>query len=145
MQNKRWGITRFLVPHPDNRWFLWRILLGSLIIGLILCGVFWWYHQQFQQSLQSMGLLENEIVREELFNYLKVLKFMLAGGVVFNTFLVTLLSAYLFHKIAGPMYHLKIHLEKILSGGSTTELHFRKGDRFQEIANMLNQVLKKDQ
>lgn len=46
------------------------------------------------------------------------------------------------HSIAGPIYRLKNLSEKIASGDLTLEVKFRKKDEIQELAGVINNIIK---
>ena len=45
------------------------------------------------------------------------------------------------HRIAGPMYRLKKHMDEISQTGSLKSLKFRKDDFFQEVADSFNAIV----
>jgi hypothetical protein len=45
------------------------------------------------------------------------------------------------HRIAGPMYKLRLFLEHIRDGGEIYPLSFRDGDQFHEVASDLNETI----
>lgn len=51
-----------------------------------------------------------------------------------------LVSIFFSHKIAGPLYKLSMHLEKIRSHNRPGKLFFRKGDYFQDLAEDINKT-----
>lgn len=55
--------------------------------------------------------------------------------------MVFILFIFFTHKIAGPMYKLKTHLENIRNGGAITPLTFRDGDHFQDVAEEISLFL----
>ena len=54
--------------------------------------------------------------------------------------LITLFSS---HKLAGPIYRLKIFFEKVSQDGKVSEISFRKGDYLSDYAPIINNALKK--
>jgi len=55
---------------------------------------------------------------------------------------LTFLSCIFFsHKIAGPLYKLKKHLNEIRQNGIRDHVFFRKGDYFLDIADEVNQTM----
>ena len=48
------------------------------------------------------------------------------------------LSIFVSHKIAGPVYRLKRSLEQITAGDLALRVHLRKGDDLQDLADQLN-------
>ena len=47
------------------------------------------------------------------------------------------------HHVAGPIYHLHKHLEGMATGNLRSELHFRRRDEFQYLADTVNRLQKK--
>jgi sensor histidine kinase YesM len=54
------------------------------------------------------------------------------------TFLISIFTS---HRIAGPLYKLRLFFKKAKESGMTEELHFRKGDHFQELAVDYNDMM----
>lgn len=69
--------------------------------------------------------------RNELLLFLGMMQIALLGIV----FVVTI---FISHKIAGPMYKLKTYLTGLTNGESVTPLYFRKGDYFLDVAQVVN-------
>lgn len=57
------------------------------------------------------------------------------------TSLVILISIFLTHKVAGPLYKLKNHLLHIREGDPVTPLEFRVGDNFSDVAEEVSLFL----
>lgn len=57
------------------------------------------------------------------------------------TALVILVSIFLTHKVAGPLYKLKNHLLHIREGDAVTPLEFRAGDNFSDVAEEVSLFL----
>ncbi|MDH4210086.1 MAG: hypothetical protein OEV79_01375 [candidate division WOR-3 bacterium] len=45
------------------------------------------------------------------------------------------------HRIAGPLYRLKMFMEKVQNGDYTVTLRFRKGDAIHDVADSFNQMV----
>ncbi len=59
---------------------------------------------------------------------------------IFGVFIIFI---FISHKIAGPMYKLKIFLRSIADGNAPETLFFRKGDYFRDIADDINDAFGK--
>ena len=70
----------------------------------------------------------------------QVITMLLVSHVVYAA-LIGILCIFFSHKIAGPLYKLKKFLGEIRQGNPIGEVHFRKGDYFQEIADEVNQTI----
>ncbi|MBD66888.1 MAG: hypothetical protein CME62_16920 [Halobacteriovoraceae bacterium] len=69
--------------------------------------------------------------RMTLINTLLLIQFSFIG-------IVFVLSIFLTHKIAGPIYKLTNYLEEVRHGGANYPLTFRDGDYFSEVAEEIN-------
>jgi sensor histidine kinase YesM len=68
--------------------------------------------------------------------------FILLGAAQFGLLgLIFIVSIFISHKIAGPIYKLQNYLRNIREGGDITHLFFRNGDHFTEVADEVNQVM----
>jgi sensor histidine kinase YesM len=57
-------------------------------------------------------------------------------------FISFLISIFMSHRIAGPLYKLKLFLAKLREGDLKEELHFREKDHFRELAGDYNEAIK---
>jgi signal transduction histidine kinase len=57
------------------------------------------------------------------------------------TGLMFIACLFITHKIAGPLYKLKLYLSRVRSGEECGELKFRKNDYFHDIANEVSQTI----
>lgn len=55
--------------------------------------------------------------------------------------LLNLMAVILSHRIAGPLYRLEHHLNAVGDGGEPTDVRFRKGDLYAELATACNRVM----
>ena len=69
-----------------------------------------------------------------------VQKRIVAISIAFLIF-ICLASMFLSHKIAGPIYHLKNDIRRVLEGDFTTRTYFRKSDELQDIATDFNNLI----
>lgn len=72
--------------------------------------------------------------RTNLLQLLFILEFAFVG-------IVFVLSIFMSHKIAGPLYKLQNYLRDIREGGEVKTLFFRNGDNFHEIADEVTQTM----
>jgi methyl-accepting chemotaxis protein len=52
-----------------------------------------------------------------------------------------LLSIFISHRIAGPLFKCEKSIESILKGDLTFRIHLRRGDEMQELAKLINSVM----
>ncbi len=143
---RRRGITRFIVPHPSYNWYVKYTFLGSAATAALLAGGLYWYRGVLETRMRTSGVAEElqPVVQAFIHDFFSMSLMMLAVLVV----CVLILSGFLFHKVAGPVYRINAHLRKVRSTGKAEDLHLRQFDQFHDLAMLLNQafrsVLSKD-
>ena len=105
------------------------VLVGSLIYPLTIFDL---YDKVI--AMQPLSQAELETNRNYLLALLFVIQFAFLG-------IVFVVSIFLSHKIAGPMYKLKNHLQGLREGAEIKPVFFRDGDNFHEIAEEVNLLM----
>lgn len=105
------------------------VFLGSLIYPVSIYELF-----EKIAAMHPEKISDIQSNRDQLF-YILVLIQLAYLGIVF---VVTL---FMTHKIAGPMYKLQKFLQEIRAGKEYKPIFFRKGDHFQEVAEDINQTI----
>ena len=140
-RNQRKGISRWLVPHPSFGWYLRGMGLGALFASSFFGLASWWYNRALLTSLGGTDVFADPAFREVLASYASLSMFVTAVGVVGAPVFVIVFSIYFLHKIAGPIYRMKNHMQKLIEGGTASELVLRKHDQLQDICTTYNQLL----
>lgn len=58
-----------------------------------------------------------------------------------SAFFALVVGLYFSHKLAGPIYRFKLELQRIADGRGWRTIRLRKGDDFQDVADVLNSAL----
>lgn len=58
-----------------------------------------------------------------------------------NLIMIGVFSLFFSHKMAGPLYRIKLTLETYVLRKSTAPIRLRKGDFFQDLAHLINRAL----
>jgi nitrate/nitrite-specific signal transduction histidine kinase len=64
-------------------------------------------------------------------------------GMVIVMIQIVLLTVFFSHKVAGPVFRFEKVCQNMIAGNYTGEIHLRKGDEMQNLAFLLNEVLRK--
>jgi nitrogen fixation/metabolism regulation signal transduction histidine kinase len=91
--------------------------------------------------LAESGLGENSPIYGFVLGQRKMVFFFFSLGFLVSIFASVAWGIYFSHKIAGPLYRLKKHLNETAAGKAAQPLKFRTGDYFQEIADAYNAEL----
>ena len=104
-------------------------MLSSLIYPIIMIDFFDEFIALNPSAHKNIVLARNDLIY-----------FLIVIQLVFSA-LVFVLFIFMTHKIAGPLYKLKIHLSKIRQGEAVSPLAFRVGDNFQDVADEVSLFL----
>ncbi len=139
-QNKRPYKRRIVYIHKEfQRRFILKfciIALGAMVLASLLLyflskdsltATYRYHHLALQETAEVL-------LRPLILTNLIVLLILLIA-----TVLVTL---YVSHKIAGPLYSLRKNLESIGEGNLNLKIQFRKGDQLKDLASQINQMTK---
>ncbi len=105
------------------------VLIGSLIYPFVIYDLF-----DYITKLQPSSATQFNEYRSELFTYMTITELGFVG-------LVFIIAIFLSHKVAGPMYKLKLFMRNIRETGEIKTLAFRKHDYFKEVADEFNQTI----
>lgn len=136
--HRRTGLTRFIVPHASFRWFTQSIALSTLATGAGLAFAMWIYSQQLYSAIGLPPMAQNA---DALATYTRLSFISTAVVVVVGTLYITMVSAFLFHRVVGPVYRIEQHMHEVIDGHSISPLQLREGDQLTELAETYNQLL----
>lgn len=136
--NRRIGLTRFIVPHDSFRWFTQSIAISTLATGVGLALAMWIYSQQLYAAIGLPPMAENA---DALATYQRLSMISTGVVVVAGTLYITMVSAFLFHRVAGPVYRIEQHMLDVIDGHPISPLRFRDGDQLVGLSDTYNQLL----
>ncbi len=58
-------------------------------------------------------------------------------------FFAIVVGLYFSHKLAGPIYRFKLELQRLADGHQTRTIRLRRGDDFQDLAQVMNRALER--
>ena len=130
------------MPNFQLTLIFWNILIAFLIFIVVLFQIASGMHDLSMMGTNA-GFPPNHpyfmFVREMSGNfYIHITIAFFVGMAV--SWLMTL---YVSHKVAGPLYRMKSYFEKISGGDEVKDISFRKGDYLTEFAGVINGALKK--
>jgi sensor histidine kinase YesM len=108
----------------------------SMIYPLIIYNLFEYFFQ-FLQTHQNISAAPVDQIKEIQSQLLLLL------GIIQLLFLLItfLLSLFLSHRIAGPLYKLKKSMEEFAKGNLDQKITFRKNDHFVELQDTFNDMV----
>lgn len=74
---------------------------------------------------------------------LSSLLWVFGAGMALVLIQIVLLTIFFSHKVAGPVYRFEKVCHNMIDGNYTDEIHLRKGDEMQNLAHLLNEVIRK--
>lgn len=124
------------------------ILGGVLPLCLILTGIYLRFNSSFDRletHMKVIGLnndpkILNAIQAQEIL----MQKYFISGALI-GLALIIIVSLLISHKMAGPIYRLRMELKNIRKGEESGSIKFRKGDYLVSLEDDLNYCLGKNE
>jgi hypothetical protein len=141
MQNKR-QIKNFLINPAFQFKFALIPAISSIIAVIIAIFICTFYLKNaYFQFMNASTDYSPELVNyftDQLNTTILILTISLTSLII----IIVFMGIYLTHKVAGPIYKMEKHIEKILREKSLEPLYFREGDEFQDLALKFNDLIK---
>lgn len=110
------------------------IIISTML--LVAFGVGWTiYHTSWSRIANTQDLTIDKLA--EIFDNVNGI---LTRWIVVFVFVIAILSIFVSHKIAGPVYRLEETTRIIASGDLTCQIHLRHGDELQDLQEAFNQM-----
>ncbi|MBI4043000.1 MAG: hypothetical protein HY391_05955 [Deltaproteobacteria bacterium] len=132
----------FILPGFQLRvalFLLISIALSALLIGVVLGGVLW-YHYAF---LIQQGIVSQEELREIFSESGKWLLWTVLIGSSLSGSAIFLLSIFVSHRIAGPVFALQRRFESLAAGAYQPLFQLRPTDALQDLKDEFNFLMQK--
>ncbi len=154
----RW---RYIVDRSFQNQFMLRFSLIVILVVLVTLGLLW----VIQKNPYSQGLLPAPVLYSmtdkvvkcsspdgaqfelnqpgQPFNAFQLWwkPILIVGGL--NLLLIVVFSLFYSHSMAGPIHNIKVSIASMIEGGEARPIRVRKGDQFQDLADLLNQLIEK--
>lgn len=127
----------FLVNKPFQLRFTfyvcsWLFVL-SLVYPLIIRSIFDYFLDRAAQNPFGPLVADIETIKRQIIWLLALMQGLFLSVTV-------LVSIFVSHRIAGPLYKLRVFMLKARDGNLKDELHFRTHDHFQDLAKTYNEM-----
>lgn len=128
---------KYIINPKFQNLFFKRLLLLFVLISIASIGFS--LYLEMKMAIIFKTFYENEVIDiSSKFNNLAIMHLIFFIIISLIIFLWGLLIS---HKIAGPIYRLKMYFESISNNQPTVLLNFRKNDEFQDIAESFNKCI----
>ena len=124
-------------PKFQLQFMAWAAVLAVMLISIFHLAHLWFFRNLREQALRA-GLPDSHVFfqfiqdRQAEMNTITIATFLVVAVTI------GIVGLLLSHRIAGPMYRLRKHLEESARLGANRPLKFRDGDYFQEIPEAYN-------
>lgn len=120
-----------------NPRFQYKFCLVVCTFALIASLVYPWTIYDIYEKIILMNPADSQFLNGNRADLLRILGFVQLGIMA----LIFIICIFISHKIAGPLYKVQKYLQGIRNGETITNLWFRKGDNFPEIAEEINETM----
>ena len=123
------------------------IILGGVIpLLLVLGGIYLRFRASFDRlelHMKALGTHTNPKVLNAIQAQETLVQKYFISGAVIGLVVIAVVSILLSHKMAGPIYRLKLELKKLKEGNSSMPIKFREGDYLVDMEEDLNHCISK--
>ena len=134
---------KFLImPSFQLTLILWNAMITVVIFVIVLFQV-----NVGMRELKKMGDNAGFHPENPFFKFIDELsgKFYshVSVAFIFGLIVSSLMTLYLSHKMAGPLYRMRTFFEKMSDDGKVNDISFRKGDYLSDFSAVINRALSK--
>lgn len=138
MQNRR--KTTNYIPEPKFQFRFIRVLvLGSFVQMALVCAILYYFLGENYRILVKYAGLEPDVTNV-LYRELRVLVGVLVSVFTLHLLAVGVLGVLFSHRVGGAVYAMKRTMADLVEG-KDVKLKLRKGDEFQEVADLFNEMV----
>ncbi|NBW81837.1 HAMP domain-containing protein [bacterium] len=118
-----------------------RALVGSSFLVMLGYGfVFYKHIKENYDTLVKLSPVTDE-VKSELYRELNQIVLYLSGFSLLFLLSVALIGLVYSHRVAGPLFKIKVVCKDICDGNTSARIALRPNDEFRDVAEQLNQLI----
>lgn len=146
MSKKSHGGRRvLLINKPFQVSFLKHVLFLAFLVLAIFYGALYYLFYSFRQQGVEMGLDPSHVFFRFIDKQQFTMDMIFGITMVITVVVIVAYGLLLSNRVAGPLHRLKLFLEEYKKSHEHKELKFREGDYFPEIADAVNEALRKSE
>lgn len=133
------SLKNFLIDPFSQTKFVGQVLLLLLISNLVFLAFTFMYFQYIGLEMASLDCAANFVGAFQT----KVAQYtsLVVSGFVLLSLMTTVLVIYRSHSIVGPICRMEKYIkDELLKGNYESPLILRKGDHFEELGSLINQL-----
>ena len=110
----------------------------ALATGIHVGAIGWLFHYHL---FNDLGIARITVHPELVERYLRFTVFNSMMVALSSATYITLIAAYLFHRVSGPIYRIERHMEEVIAGEETSECSLRSSDQLRDFCDTYNRLL----
>lgn len=155
IQSKRW---RYYIDKRFQNQFMVRFALVIVLVALATLAVLWvlrenqydflpgdgvLFSMELQRTPQPDGTIVEGYIPKKPYNALDLFWKPIIFISILDLVIIVVFSLFYSHSMAGPIHNIKSSLADLAKGGEPKPIRIRKSDQFQDLAELLNEVIEK--
>lgn len=137
--------TKFLIGPKLQAKFLAAFVFSNFLVALGFLYSAVRFIDVFKLRALEVGIPEGHYFYLFLSEQKQTLLLLTFLGILFTLAITTLLTIYLSHKIAGPVYRIEQDLTEMFRTNKFREIKIRQDDDLQEVVVLVNKLISKSQ
>lgn len=141
MKKERKLANCLILPQFQLTLIVVNILIMTLAFGIIFYQIYISFDQLYAIG-RGLRLPENSAFFTLLKNQQNAIEGKLIIAAVISYIFSFVLTILISHRLAGPIYRLKMYFSDMIKQGHTKDLTFRKGDFYSDLPGIVNEGIK---
>ena len=135
------GRKQFIVdPRFQYGFLAWMVTLALVVTGIIYGANYYFFFKYEQRGLE-MGLTPDHVFFRLLQEQRADMNVIFVVASLVCIAFLTFAGAILSHRVAGPIYKMRKHIDAVVRNETVQDITFRKNDYFPELAEAFNKLL----
>jgi HAMP domain-containing protein len=120
--------------------FMTLVAVGVMII---FYGADYFFFWRLTGEGQKIGLPPDHVFFQFIHEQQHMMNLIFVVTALISTAVIALCGLVLSHRVAGPLFRMRRHLDDVASGKTSSDMHFRDKDYFGEVADAFNRMMAK--
>lgn len=138
---QRRGLKSFIINAGFQFRVIWSFMALSLVSVAILFASVQYSFYRSKEFLKAAGFSNENLFYQAMVQQQQQLSYVFLGVCCVLILGFLMVGLVVSHRIAGPLYKLRKHMDDVASGYTSQDVYFRKRDYFPEIADGFNRVM----
>ncbi len=133
--------TRYLIDRDFQLKYAFLLSVIAIVTSVLIGGLVYFSLKESYSVLLKAGIADQPEIQALIIHWKSFLTRYLLMILALLVIFLTVLGILITHKMVGPIWVLKRHLQKVSEGSYGNIMSLRKGDEFQDVKDEFNKMI----